>query len=97
MTDNYTPLTSVDKDGNEVKVNLKNPGAEEYKESQVEYNKAFRRALDSGALLRQKLEDYMIEQNIWNESKQQRSEELLEEINAKEAVVSNCQKPKKLP
>jgi len=87
MMDNYTPLTSVDKDGNEVKVNLKNPGAEEYKESQVEYNKAFRRALDSGALLRQKLEDYMIEQNIWNESKQQRSEELLEEINAKEKAL----------
>jgi hypothetical protein len=87
--DNYTTLTSVDNDGNEVKVNLKNPGAEEYKDSQVEYNKAFRKALDSGALLRQKLEDYMIEQDIWDDAKQKRSEELLEEISAKEKALNS--------
>jgi len=85
--DNYTMIDSLDSDGNVVKVALKNPGAEEYNQSQMEYNKAFRRALDSGALLRQKLEDYMVEQNIWNEAKQKRSEELLEEINAKEKAL----------
>jgi hypothetical protein len=85
--DNYTMIDSLDSDGNVVKVALKNPGAEEYNQSQMEYNKAFRRALDSGALLRQKLEDYMVEQNIWNEVKQKRSEELLEEINAKEKAL----------
>lgn len=89
MTDNYTYIDSVDNDGKTVKVALKTPGAEEYNESQIEYNKAFRRALDSGAFLRQKLEDYMIDQDIWDDKKQKRSEELLEEINAKENALNS--------
>ena len=38
------------KEDKEVKVLLKTPGAKEYRDSQIEYNKAFRKALDSGAL-----------------------------------------------
>ena len=61
-------IESKDKDGNTVKVGLKSPGLKEYRDSQIEYNKAFREALDSGALLRQKLTDYMRDQGIWNEA-----------------------------
>ena len=64
-------IESLDKDGNEVKVLIKMPTATQYRDSQIEYNKAFRKALDSGALLRQKLEDYMVDQGIWNDQKQE--------------------------
>jgi hypothetical protein len=82
MTDRI--LESKNKDGQEVKVKLKTPGPQEYRDSQIEYNKAFRSALDSGALLRQKLSDYMTEQGIWNEEKQKQNDSYVEQINAAE-------------
>ena len=44
------------------------------------YNRAFRDALESGALLRNKLEDYMRNQNLWNDEKQDKLEGLQKEI-----------------
>ena len=44
------------------------------------YNRAFRDALESGALLRNKLEDYMRSQNLWNDEKQDKLEGLQKEI-----------------
>tara|TARA_Y100000401_G_scaffold116147_1_gene121275 strand:+ start:11565 stop:12536 length:972 start_codon:yes stop_codon:yes gene_type:complete len=85
MTDKI--IESKNKDGEEVKVKLKSPGPSEYRDSQIEYNKAFRAALDSGALLRQKLSDYMTEQGIWSEEKQKKNDEFVEKINAKEEVL----------
>lgn len=82
-------IEDVDHDGNTVKVLLKTPGPSEYRDSQIEYNRAFRKALDSGALLRQKLADYMEEQGIWNEEKQQKNDEFVEEIGAKEAILQS--------
>ena len=73
-------VESVDSDGNPVKVIVRSPTVEDYKDSQLEYNKAFREALDSGALLRQRLTDYMREQGIWNDEKQKKSEEYVERI-----------------
>ena len=86
MTENKI-IASKDKEGNEVKVMLKVPGAEEYRDSQLEYNRAFRAALDSGALLRQKLSDYMEEQGIWNEEKQKQNDAFVKKINDKEEVL----------
>ena len=40
MTDKI--IESKNKDGEEVKVKLKSPGPSEYRDSQIEYNKAFR-------------------------------------------------------
>jgi len=85
MTDRI--IESKNTDGKEVKVKLKTPGPSEYRDSQVEYNKAFRSALDSGALLRQKLSDYMTEQGIWSEEKQKKNDEFVEKINAKEEML----------
>jgi len=85
MTDRI--IESTNKDGEEVKVKLKTPGPQEYRDSQVEYNKSFRSALDSGALLRQKLSDYMEEQGIWNEEKQTENDEFVEKITAKEEML----------
>ena len=63
-------VEGLDGDGNTIKTLLRQPTAQDYRDSQVKYNETFRKALDSGALLRQKLTDYMREQGIWDEEKQ---------------------------
>jgi len=88
MTDNVI-ISSEDKDGNEVKVMLKTASAQEYRDSQVEYNKAFRKALDSGALLRQKLSDYMEAQGIWNEEKQKQNDAYVQKITEMETTLKS--------
>ena len=80
-------IESEDKDGNVVKVLIKNPTAKQYRDSQVEYNKAFRLALDSGALLRQKINDHMVDQGIWGEDKEKKYQKFLTDINAKEDLL----------
>lgn len=73
-----------DLSGNTVRFSVKTPGAEEIKKSQVVYNKAFKQALDDGALLRQKLTEYMRQQKLWDDEKQKQYEELIEEISEME-------------
>ena len=73
-----------DLNGDVVKFSVKTPGAEEVKKSQSVYNKAFKQALDDGALLRQKLTAYMRDQDLWDDAKQKKYETLLEEIDAME-------------
>jgi soluble cytochrome b562 len=80
-------IESEDKDGNVVKVLIKNPTAKQYRDSQVEYNKAFRVALDSGALLRQKINDHMIDQGIWGEEKEQKYQKFVDQINQNEELL----------
>lgn len=69
-----------DLNGKVVKFQVKTPGAEEIKKSQLVYNKAFKQALDEGALLRQKLTDYMRKQDLWNDEKEGQYEKLIQEI-----------------
>ena len=80
-------IESTDNDGNTVKVLIKNPTAKQYRDSQVEYNKAFRVALDSGALLRQKINDHMVDQGIWGEDKEKRYQKFLTDISEKEDLL----------
>ena len=87
MTDKNRIIESKDKDDNAVKVKLIVPTAQKYRDSQIEYNKAFRKALDSGALLRQKLSDYMEEQGIWNDEKQKANDTFVDRINQKEDLL----------
>jgi len=76
-----------DLDGNIVKFTIKTPGAEEIKKSQVVYNKAFKDALDDGALLRQKLNSYMRDQNLWDDDKQKQYDDLVEKISELEELL----------
>ena len=73
-------IIGLDRDGNEVKYIVKIPNAEDYRKSQLAYNKAFREALDSGALLRQKLNEYMRQQNLWDDKKQEKYDRIIKEI-----------------
>tara|TARA_R110002167_G_scaffold22066_6_gene79406 strand:- start:1438 stop:2421 length:984 start_codon:yes stop_codon:yes gene_type:complete len=82
MTDRI--IESENKDGQVVSVKLKTPGPQEYRDSQIEYNRAFRSALDSGALLRQKLSEYMSEQGIWSDEKQLQNDKFIADITSRE-------------
>jgi hypothetical protein len=89
MTDkNNQIIEGIDDKGNTIKVLLKTPDAGDYRDSQIQYNKAFRKALDSGALLRQKLTDYMDEQGIWDNEKQKKNDSYIESINQKEQALN---------
>jgi len=76
MSDDVRVVVSKDDDDNEVKVAVLKPKAKHLREAQLSYNRAFRDALESGALLRQKLEDHMREQGIWDDTKQERYDEI---------------------
>ena len=76
MSDDVRVIVSNDENGNEVKVAVTKPKSKELREAQLAYNRSFRDALESGALLRQKLEDHMREQGIWDDTKQKMYDEV---------------------
>lgn len=80
-------IESVDDNNQPVKVLVRRPTPEDYRDSQIAYNKAFRKALDSGGLLKQKLNDYMTEQGIWSDAKQKQYDDYVENIRNKEDAL----------
>ena len=80
-------VEGLDKEGNTVKTLLRSPTAQDYRDSQVQYNETFRKALDSGALLRQKLTDYMEEQGLWDADKQKDNDEFIDKISSREEAL----------
>ena len=63
-------IKGKDAEGNDKVVYLQLPDSEANKEAQLAYNSAFRDALQSGAILRQKLNQVMEDQGIWNAEKE---------------------------
>ena len=82
-------IESIDKEGNERIVAVANPTAKDRNEAQLHYLKAFRRALENGAILRQKLEDYLRDQKIWDEEKETRYTEIVKEIASGEKKLAS--------
>ena len=81
-------IDSVDLDGEKKKVFLQIPASEENKEAQLAYNKAFKEALQSGAILRQKLQRGMNEQGIWDDEKETQYQAILQDLNEGEKRLS---------
>ena len=81
-------INSVDLDGEKKKVFLQIPASEENKEAQLAYNKAFKEALQSGAILRQKLQRVMNEQGIWDDEKETQYQAILQDLNEGEKRLS---------
>ena len=73
-------IKSVDSDGKKIEVAVLRPDANVSREAQKVYNRFFRDALESGALLRQKLDGYMTEQGLWNDDKQKEYDKLTSAI-----------------
>lgn len=80
-------VTGLDAQGKTVKVVVKQPTPKDYRDAQLVYNKAFKEALESGAILRQKLQDYMTSQGIWSDEKQKRYDGLIEQIRSNEDAI----------
>ncbi len=69
-----------DLDGNDVSVDVLRPTSAHLRKSQMSYNGAFRDALESGALLRQKLDQYMIDQKLWDDNKEKKYQQITKEL-----------------
>ena len=80
-------VEGLDNDQNTVKTLLRQPTAQDYRDSQVQYNETFRKALDSGALLRKKLTDYMKDQGIWDDEKQKQNDQYIKDISMREDAL----------
>jgi len=87
-TKNKEVVKSEDSNGKTVTVAVVKPNSSKIKQAQLVYNKAFRAALESGALLRQKLDSYMREQEIWDDSKEEEYNNLVERINDAEKTLA---------
>jgi hypothetical protein len=83
-----TEVKSNSVDGKEVVVYLKRPGPKEYRDAQIAYNKAFREALESGAMLKAKLADHVRAQGVWDDTKEAQYKKYVEDIRGYEAVLS---------
>ena len=77
---NKQVIKSVDSNGDKVEVAVIRPNAKISREAQKVYNRFFRDALESGALLRQKLDGYMTEQGLWSDDKQKAYDNLTKAI-----------------
>ncbi len=72
MSENtYEEIKSVDHEGNKVVMMIKKPESVEYNRAQEKYLHQFKESLDQGAMLRSKLDDYLREQKIWSDKKEE--------------------------
>lgn len=74
---------TVKVDGQDVELAVISPTAEQRTHSKIEYNKAVRKALEAGQLLRAKLDDYLEKQNLWDKEAQDKYEELQKDLSDK--------------
>jgi hypothetical protein len=80
-------ITVKDENNNEIALIIRKPNSLDYRESQIEYNRAWRTATESGAYLREKLNDYLIKENVWSTEKQKQYEKYASDINKKESLL----------
>ena len=81
MADKRNKIDSVDLEGKNKTVYVVEPSPRDSRDAQMAYNRIFRDALESGAILRQKLDSVMQEQGIWNETKQEEYEKVVTGLN----------------
>jgi len=87
MKGEYRTVESFDTDGNKVKVFVKKPDTKDYQDSQVVYNQEFRKAIESGAMLKQKLLDYLEKEGIWDKDKQAKNDKFVKDIRDREDTL----------
>jgi hypothetical protein len=82
MLDGYRTVVEGD-----VTVLVKKPNRKDLNDSQIAYNKAWRKSLEEKAILRQKLNDYLVEQGVWNDAKQKQYDDYIKKINERELLL----------
>jgi len=76
-------------DNKEIELCVVRPNVKQRQEGQKVYNKAFRDAVESGAILRAKVNSVMREQNLWDDNKEAQYRKLLEKINQSERKIKS--------
>ena len=76
-------------DAKEIELCVVRPNVKQRQEGQKVYNKAFRDAVESGAILRAKVNSVMREQNLWDDNKEAQYKKLLEKINSGERKIKS--------
>jgi len=71
----------------DVTVLVKAPSRKDINNSQVVYNKAWRKALEDKAIIRAKLNDFLTEQGIWSEEKENQYKDFVKKIGDRELVL----------
>ena len=87
MAKNRKKIESEDSDGNKKVLYLIDPDSKINKQAQLAYNRAFRDALQSGAILRQKLDDVLRDQEIWDDKKEERYNSILKTLQDNEKSI----------
>lgn len=82
MSEGYRTVVEGD-----VTVVVKKPNRKDLNDSQIAYNKAWRKSLEEKAILRQRLNDYLVEQGIWSDVKQKQYDDFIKKINEKELLL----------
>lgn len=72
----------------EVCLHVRRPTVEESELARMTYNSTFRKCLESGALLKAKLDSYMRSQNLWDDAKADKVKEILAVIYSGEKKLS---------
>ena len=85
-------LTEIN--GVQRKFSVKRPTPTQFRDAQLEANKAFRKAIESDALTREKIDEYMRANSMWNDEKQKQLETLAKQINEGERQLARGGKTK---
>lgn len=80
-------VIKVEIGGKEVELAVLRPNAKVRQDAQKVYNKAFRDAVESGAILRAKIESVMREQKLWDDAKEAELRKLQAQISDKERKI----------
>lgn len=75
-------------DGKEVEFKVVRPSMKQLQEAQKVYGKAFREGLEGGLLVRERLDDYLTKQNLWDAEKEMQFKTLQAEINNTEKALA---------
>jgi hypothetical protein len=82
-------VESEDSTGKKKRLVVILPNAKINKDAQLVYNQSFSSALKSGAILRQKLDQVMREQGIWDDVKQKEYDQIMVDINDNEKKLAS--------
>jgi len=86
MADNVKVVKKNSK-GDEVTVYVKSPNSKDRRDSEIVYNRALRKALEDGVLLRAKMDEFVKQQGLWSEAKEKEYKDVIEQIQALEPVL----------
>jgi len=75
-------------EGKIVELAIIRPNVKISKEAQMEYNRSFSESIQSGSLLKAKLQNVLMDQGVWSVEKQEQHDNLIADINEKEQTLA---------